>query len=91
MGSPHRIASMGLCRQPPDRVSYPLADYGPVACVCSQRAQGGPAGRDVHDPDKAIASTLKDDRYARLVVEVEDPVVTLAAIAKAIKPPAAPN
>ena len=39
---------------------------------------------DVHDPDKAIAISLKDDRYARLVVEVDDPVATLAAITKAI-------
>lgn len=44
---------------------------------------------DVHDPSKAIAITLKDDRYSRLVIEVEDPTATLAAIAKAIQPPAA--
>src|ERR1035437_745303 len=42
---------------------------------------------DVHDPNKAIAINLKDDRYSRLVVEVDDPVATLAAIAKAIQIP----
>ena len=46
---------------------------------------------DVHDDDKAIAITLKDDRYTRLVVEVEDPAATVAAIAKAIQVPAAAN
>jgi hypothetical protein len=46
--------------------------------------QGDRVFWDVHDPDKAIAISLKDDRYARLVVEVDDPVATLAAITKAI-------
>ncbi len=44
---------------------------------------------DVHDSAKAIAIVLKDDRYARLVVEVDDPAATLAAIAKALQVPAA--
>ena len=44
---------------------------------------------DVHDPNKAIAINLKDDRYSRLVVEVDDPAATLAAIAKAIQIPVA--
>jgi hypothetical protein len=28
---------------------------------------------DVHDPDKAIGIDLRDERYARLVIEVSDP------------------
>jgi hypothetical protein len=28
---------------------------------------------DVHDPDKAIAIQLRDERYDRLVLEVENP------------------
>lgn len=39
---------------------------------------------DVHHAEKAIAITLKDDRFARLVIEVEDPAATIAAITKAL-------
>ena len=39
---------------------------------------------DVHDPQKAIVIRLRDERYARLVVEVEDPPTTVAAIQEAI-------
>ena len=35
---------------------------------------------DVHDPEKAIVIQLRDKRYARLVIEVEDPPATVAAI-----------
>jgi hypothetical protein len=28
---------------------------------------------DVHDPDKAIAIELRDERYSQLVIEVDDP------------------
>jgi len=39
---------------------------------------------DVHDPDKAIVIRLRDERYARLVIEVEDPATTVAAIQAAL-------
>jgi hypothetical protein len=39
---------------------------------------------DVHDPGKAIVIRLEDERYARLVIEVEDPPATAAAIEGAI-------
>jgi hypothetical protein len=39
---------------------------------------------DVHDPDKAIAIRLHDERYAKLVIGVDDPVATTKAIAAAI-------
>jgi hypothetical protein len=39
---------------------------------------------DVHDPEKAIVIGLRDERYARLVIEVEDPPTTVAAIQEAI-------
>jgi len=38
---------------------------------------------DVHDPQKAIVIRLKDERYARLVIEVDDPPATVAAIEEA--------
>ncbi len=46
---------------------------------------------DVHDPHKAIAIELKDDRYARLVIEVEDPAATIAAIGQAVPTLVAPK
>ena len=35
---------------------------------------------DVHDPEKTVVIRLKDERYSRLVIEVEDPPATVAAI-----------
>jgi hypothetical protein len=29
---------------------------------------------DVHDPEKTVVIRLEDERYARLVIEVEDPL-----------------
>jgi len=46
---------------------------------------------DVHDPKKAIAIQLKDDKLARLVVEVDDPSATLAAISHAVPTLVAPK
>jgi len=45
------------------------------------------AGRvfwDVHDPKRAIALRLRDDRYAKLVIEVEDPDAAIAAVEAAL-------
>jgi hypothetical protein len=39
---------------------------------------------DVHDPEKTVVIRLKDERYARLVIEVEDPPTTVAAIQEAL-------
>lgn len=41
---------------------------------------------DVHDLEKAVIIELADERYARLVVEVEDPYATVAAITQALGP-----
>jgi hypothetical protein len=35
---------------------------------------------DVHDPEKTVVIRLKNERYSRLVIEVEDPLATVAAI-----------
>ena len=40
---------------------------------------------DVHDPDKAIAIRLRDERYAKLVIGVDDPAATAHAIRAAIQ------
>ena len=39
---------------------------------------------DVHDPERTVVIHLKDERYARLVIEVADPPVTATAILGAL-------
>ena len=39
---------------------------------------------DVHDPERTVVIHLKDERYARLVIEVDDPPATAAAIQGAL-------
>ena len=39
---------------------------------------------DVHDPQKAVVIRLRDERYARLVIGVDDPPATVTAIQAAI-------
>lgn len=39
---------------------------------------------DVHNPDSAIAIRLHDDQYAKLVIGVDDPQGTVAAIKAAV-------
>jgi hypothetical protein len=39
---------------------------------------------DVHDPDRTVAIELDHERFAKLVLEVEDPQATVAAINGAI-------
>ena len=39
---------------------------------------------DVHDPKKVVVIRLSDERYARLVIGVDDPPATAAAIQGAI-------
>ncbi len=41
---------------------------------------------DVHDGVKAVVIELVDERYARLVVEVDDPAGTVALIEQAVHP-----
>ncbi|HET9411060.1 MAG TPA: hypothetical protein VFO75_04160 [Candidatus Dormibacteraeota bacterium] len=38
---------------------------------------------DVHDPGRAIAIRLHDEHYAKLIVGVDDPAATVAAITAA--------
>ncbi len=38
---------------------------------------------DVRDPDKIVVIQLRNERYSRLIVEVEDPSATVAAIKQA--------
>ena len=38
---------------------------------------------DVHDPGKTVVIRLQDERYRRLVIEVEDPEATVARVNEA--------
>jgi hypothetical protein len=57
-----------------------------VITAGSFRQEGDTVFWDVHDPQKAIIIELADERYARLVVEVEDASATVAAITRALGP-----
>lgn len=48
--------------------------------------QGDRVFWDVHDADKAVVIHLVDERYARLVIGVQDPAETVAAIRRAVGP-----
>ena len=39
---------------------------------------------DVHHPDRAVEIGLRDERYSRLVIEVEDPTAAMASIHAAV-------
>ena len=39
---------------------------------------------DVHNPAKAIAVDLRDERYTKLIIEVADPAETISALKNAI-------
>jgi hypothetical protein len=46
--------------------------------------QGGVVFYDVHDPDRTIVLELNHERYARLVVEVQDPAAAVKAVSAAL-------
>ncbi len=39
---------------------------------------------DVHDPAKAVALDLRDERYSKLIIEVADPIATIGAVKQAL-------
>lgn len=39
---------------------------------------------DVHDPAKAIAVDLRDERYSKLIIEVADPTATIDSLQHAL-------
>jgi hypothetical protein len=55
-----------------------------VVAAGTVRHEGKWAFWDVRDPERAVVIHLADERYARLVVEVEDPAATVSAIQEAI-------
>jgi hypothetical protein len=55
-----------------------------VLAAGSVRHEGEWAFWDVRDPERAVIIHLADERFARLVVEVDDPAATAATIRQAI-------
>ncbi len=39
---------------------------------------------DVHDPEKTVVIQLRDERYARLIIEVDDPETTVTRVNEAV-------
>ena len=55
-----------------------------VLAAGSVRQEGEWAFWDVRDPERAVIIQLADERFRRLVIEVDDPAATAAAIRQAI-------
>jgi hypothetical protein len=66
----------------------PVRDAGSwapgVVAAGTLRDEGEWAFWDVHDPGRAVIIHLADERFARLVIEVDDPAATTASISQAI-------
>jgi hypothetical protein len=55
-----------------------------VVAAGSVRQEGDWAFWDVRDPERAVIIHLDDERFTRLVIEVDDPAATAATIRQAI-------
>jgi hypothetical protein len=70
------------------RTGLPVRERGSwlpgMIAAGSVREQDGWAFWDVQDPDHAVIIKLADERYARLVVEVDDPGATAAELRRTI-------
>jgi hypothetical protein len=56
-----------------------------LATQCWVCAHGEWGFWDVHDPDKAIAIRLHDERYAKVIIGVDDPAAIATEIGAAIQ------
>lgn len=54
-------------------------------------ADDGRAFWDVHDPGKAIAISLRDDNFTKLIIDVEDPDAVVTQIIRAVATPRSPK
>jgi hypothetical protein len=71
------------------KLPYPGQDVGDVqwhepVTVGTFYQHGKRVYWDVSDPSKAVVIELKDDRYAELVIQVDDPAATVKEINQAI-------
>jgi hypothetical protein len=77
-------ADPGIVREPKG-IRAPGTHVPGVVVAGSFYADGERVFWDVHDADKAIVIELGDDRYARLVIEVDDPRGTVDLIEEAVR------
>jgi hypothetical protein len=77
-------ADPGILRGPKG-IRAPGTHIPGVVVAGSFYAEGERVFWDVHDAGKAIVIELGDDRYARLVIEVDDPRSTVDMIETAVR------
>lgn len=77
-------ADPGIVREPKG-IRAPGTHVPGVVVAGSFYAEGERVFWDVHDAGKAIVIELGDDRYARLVIEVDDPRGTVDMIETAVR------
>ena len=77
-------ADPGIVREPKG-LRAPGTHVPGVVVAGSFYADGERVFWDVHNADKAIVVELGDERYARLVIEVDDPRGTVDMIEKAVR------
>lgn len=77
-------ADPGIVRQPKG-IRAPGTQVPGVVVAGSFYAEDERVFWDVHDAGKAIVIELGDDRYARLVIEVDDPRGTVDMIETAVR------
>ncbi|MEU7874346.1 hypothetical protein [Dactylosporangium sp. NPDC049140] len=76
-------ADPGIAREPRG-IRAPGAYIPNVITAGTFHLDGEKVFWDVHDARKAVVIELADERYARLVIEVEDPRAVVALVEKAV-------
>lgn len=61
----------------PKRIRAPGTNIPGVITAGTFHIEGERIFRDVHDPSKAVVIELADERYARLVIQVDNPQTTV--------------
>ncbi|WP_433604078.1 hypothetical protein ACQP2P_23570 [Dactylosporangium sp. CA-139114] len=77
-------ADPGIAREPKG-IRAPGAHIPNVVTAGTFHLDGEKVFWDVHDPRKAVVIELADERYARLVIEVEDPRAVVALVEHSIR------
>ncbi|WP_433073065.1 hypothetical protein ACQP1P_24910 [Dactylosporangium sp. CA-052675] len=77
-------ADPGIAREPKG-IRAPGAHIPNVVTAGTFHLDGEKVFWDVHDPRKAVVIELADERYARLVIEVDDPRAVVALVEHSIR------
>jgi hypothetical protein len=79
-------ADPGIDREPKG-IRAPGAYFPGVITAGTFHRAGEKVFWDVHDPNKAVVIALRDETYARLVIEVDDPRATVDLVERAVSRP----